>query len=301
MKMTMARKPCLLFDLDSHPVYPSLLYSLDAEPGTLERRNFPDGETYLRVRCAVAGRDCVILADMSRPDPHFLPLAFLAGTLRELGARRVGLVLPYLCYMRQDIRFQEGEALTSALFARQLSPLADWLVTVDPHLHRYHSLDQIYAIPGKVVHGAQLVGQWLQGQQRLLLVGPDEESRQWVSAIAALSGHPWILGSKQRFGDRRVHISLPALDAWHDHEAVIIDDVISSGHTVLQCMAELQAQGITRISCACVHGLFADSIDARLMQEGLRRLVSTNSIPHATNALDLGPLLAEAIAGFLAN
>jgi ribose-phosphate pyrophosphokinase len=299
--MTKAQAACLLFDLDTHPVFPSLLRSLDAEPGTLERRSFPDGESYLRVCSTVAGRDCVILADMSRPDPRFLPLAFLAGTLRELGARSVGLVLPYLCYMRQDIRFQEGEALTSAIFARQVSQLADWLVTVDPHLHRYHSLDQIYAIPGKVVHGAQLIGQWLQGQERLLLVGPDEESRQWVSAIAALSGHPWVLGSKQRFGDRKVGISLPALDAWQDHEAVIIDDVISSGHTVLQCMEELQAQGISRISCACVHGLFADAIDERLMQAGLQRLVSTNSIPHPTNALDLGPLLAAAVAGFLAS
>lgn len=282
----------LLFNLSSHPLGLPLATAIGADSGQLSRRRFPDGESYLRVLDPVQDRDCVILVDLAHPDPEFLPLVFLAETLRESGARQVGLVAPYLSYMRQDIRFNPGEALTSAIFARQLSRVVDWLVTVDPHLHRYHSLDQIYSIPSRVVHGAELLGQWLAAQPKLLLVGPDSESEQWVSAIAAQSGHPFVVGSKQRLGDRKVVIRLPELAPWRDHTAFIIDDVISSGQTVLQCIDTLQQQGITRIGCACVHGLFADGIDSVLRETGLTVLASTNTIPHATNQLDISPLLA---------
>lgn len=289
----------LLFNLSAHPLAEPLAAALGAEAGRLEQRRFPDGESYLRVPDSVQGRDCLILADLAQPDPSYLPLAFLAESLREFGARQVGLVAPYLSYMRQDIRFNEGEALTSAIFARHLSRLVDWLVTVDPHLHRWHSLDQIYSIPSRVVHGAPLLAGWLSGQQRLLLVGPDAESEQWVSAIAAQSGHPFVVGRKQRLGDRNVVIALPDLAPWRDHAAIIIDDVISSGHTVLKCLAALQQQGISRIGCACVHGLFADGVDQVLLQAGLERLASTNTIPHATNALDISPLLVAPIRELL--
>lgn len=290
----------LLFNLASHPLAAPLARALDAEPGQVNRRQFPDGESYLRVLDTVAGRDCVILADLAHPDPQFLPLVFLAESLREFGARQVGLVAPYLSYMRQDIRFNEGEALTSAIFARHVSQLVDWLVTVDPHLHRWHSLDQIYSIPTRVVHGAAMLGQWLAGQQKVLLVGPDSESEQWVSAIAAQSGHPFVVGSKQRLGDRQVVITLPDLAAWRTHTAFIIDDVISSGHTVLQCIDALQQQGLVHIGCACVHGLFADGVDRALREAGLEVLASTNTIPHATNQLDISALLAVPVRELLA-
>ena len=290
----------LLFDLNAHPLAQPLAAALGAEPAALEQRQFPDGETYLRVPGEVAGRDCVILADLARPNAGFLPLVFLASTLREFGAAQVGLVAPYLCYMRQDIRFQPGEALTSAIFARQLSAQVDWLVTVDPHLHRYRSLDEIYRIPTRVVHGASQLGQWLSGQQRILLVGPDAESEQWVSAIAAQSGHPFVVGSKQRRGDREVEVSLPDLAPWQEHTAVIIDDVISSGHTVLDCLAALQRQGLQQVGCACVHGLFAEGVDKLLQESGLAWLVSTNTIGHTSNRIDVSALLAAPVQELLA-
>lgn len=285
----------LLFDLAGHPLAAPLAAALGATPAALEQRQFPDGESYLRVLDAVQDRNCVILADLARPNPRFLPLAFLAAALRELGARQVGLVAPYLCYMRQDIRFHPGEALTSATFARQVSALVDWLVTVDPHLHRYHSLDQIYTIPSRVVHGAGLLGQWLAQQEQVLLVGPDAESEQWVSAIARQSGHPFVVGSKQRHGDRDVRVTLPDLQPWQSRTAIIIDDVISSGHTVLDCLVALRRQGLQQVGCACVHGLFAPGVESMLDAAGLAWLASTNTIAHVTNRIDISPLLVAPI------
>ena len=289
----------LLFCLDAHPLQATLCAGLCAETGLVETRKFPDGESWLRIGSEVAGRQCIILANLVDPDASYLPLCFLSATLRELQAYSVGLVAPYLCYMRQDKRFVTGEAVTSRIFAQLLSQQADWLVTVDPHLHRYHALSEIYSIPTRVVQAAPALAHWLQTQTNLLLVGPDAESEQWVAAIAQHSGHPYVVGTKQRLGDRKVVVTLPKLTAYQHCTAVILDDVIASGHTVLQCMQALQARGIERISCGCIHGIFADAIDQSLLAGGLQQLVSTNTVRHATNQLDVAGLLVPAIREFL--
>ncbi|HMG22455.1 MAG TPA: ribose-phosphate pyrophosphokinase-like domain-containing protein, partial [Kofleriaceae bacterium] len=110
-----------------------------------EIRQFPDGEIYVRIGDGALSGDVAIVGNLS--GENFLRVAFLAGTARELGAARVGLVAPYLAYMRQDSVFKPGEGVTARYFARLVSSTVDWLVTVDPHLHRLDSLGGIYSIP----------------------------------------------------------------------------------------------------------------------------------------------------------
>lgn len=291
----------LLFELEPRlPLFAPLCQRLQADPGSIAGRHFPDGESYLKVLSQAAGRRCILLADLSRPDDKFLPLTFLAATLRELGASQVGLVAPYLCYMRQDCRFSAGEAVTSRIFAERLSRELDWLVTVDPHLHRYRSLDEIYSIPAVAVSGAPALAQWLESQdEELLLVGPDEESRQWVEAIAGRIGQPFVVGEKKRSGDREVEVRLPDLARYRHRTAVIVDDVIASGHTLLETVERLRAAGMQNIDCLAVHGLFAEGADQKLLQSGVRRLVTSNSVPSHYNDVDLSRLLSGPIQALL--
>lgn len=289
------KRKCIVFSLGAQSLSDSLTSGLNAQQGTFESRSFPDGETYLKLTTDVRGADCIVLMDLSRPNAKFLPLIFLTETFRELGAASVGLVAPYLCYMRQDRRFTAGEAITSKLFASTLSRYVDWLVTVDPHLHRYESLAEIYSIPSKVVQGAPALADWLKSQKSVLLVGPDAESEQWVSQIAAISRHPFVIGEKQRRGDRDVVIKLPALASAARQRVMIIDDVIASGYTILQCLKALRLQGVASIGCAAVHGIFADGIDSVLMQSGLAELATTNTIKHSSNCIDISPLLIPAV------
>lgn len=290
----------LLFAPDEHPLAKGLVQRMDMEMGKLETRQFPDGESYLRISSYVQDRDCMILVDMSHPDSKYLPMIFLADTLRELGARSVGLVCPYLPYMRQDRRFVPGEAVSSRLFARMISAHFDWLVTVDPHLHRYASLEKIYPIPATVVQAAPELASWLKDNRNLLLVGPDQESEQWVSEIATLSGHPFAIATKTRYGDRDVRIELPDLSGYHRRKAVIIDDVISTGQTVEECMKALRAQKFHHISCAAIHGIFAEGSDIRLHKAGLKDIVTCNTIVHDSNSIDVGELLVAPIQAQLA-
>ncbi|MBN7820815.1 ribose-phosphate diphosphokinase [Bowmanella yangjiangensis] len=288
-------RPLVLFSPAPHPLQLPLCKQLAAEQGQLESRLFPDGESYLRILSEVKDKDVLVLIDLVHPNDKYLPLIFLLDTLREFGAASVGLLAPYLSYMRQDIRFHDGEAITSKIFAAALSKHMDYLVTVDPHLHRYHSLDQIYSVPSEVVQGAPALANWLKGRDNLLLVGPDAESEQWVAGIAERCGHPFVIGEKRRHGDRDVEITLPDLAAHQHRSAVIIDDVISSGQTILQCMQALNLAGITQQECAAVHGIFAEGAAPMLLEAGLQALATSNSIAHFSNAIDLSPLLIEPI------
>jgi ribose-phosphate pyrophosphokinase len=273
----------------------ALAAELGYEVGPVEMRQFPDRETYLRLLTSPSGRAVVIVCTLDRPNDKLLPLLFAAATARELEASKVGLVAPYLAYMRQDRRFKPGEAVTSRQVAHLLSGAFDWLIAVDPHLHRYGSLAEIYSIPTRIIHAAPLISQWIRmNVANPLIIGPDSESEQWVTAVAKDAGAPHSVLEKTRHGDRSVEIKLRDLDQWKGCTPILVDDIISSGRTMLEAVRLLAAQGWAAPVCIAVHGLFADQSDVLLVQAGAR-VVTSNSIPHLTNGIDLTALLVDAI------
>jgi ribose-phosphate pyrophosphokinase len=272
---------------------------LDGDLGQLETRNFPDGESYLRFRMDPKGREVVLVCTLDRPDPKFLPLAFAAVTARQLGAARVGLVAPYLAYMRQDKRFHEGEAVTSTIFATFIASAFEWLVTVDPHLHRHKSLDEVYSLPTKVVHSAPLIADWIAATERApLVIGPDIESEQWVSEVAVRAGAPYRVLRKERRGDRDVEITIPDLGEFSGRTPVLVDDIVSSGRTMIETARRLREQGMPPPICIAVHVLLSEDAYACL-REVAGDVVSTNSVPHESNRIDVSELLTDPVAAVL--
>lgn len=291
----------LWFTVDNNiELQQGVLSRLDIELGNVLIRHFPDGESYVRVESDCRDRDIIIQCTLTEPDARILPLFFLADTARELGARSVGLIAPYLAYMRQDKRFQVGESVSSRLFAQYLSARFDWLLTVDPHLHRFHTLEDLYGIPCRVIHAAPALTSYIaQAIPNALLIGPDSESEQWVSAIAKMGDMPYQVLQKERRGDREVSVSIPETSRWKHHTPVLIDDMISTGQTLIETIGHLKSAGLNAPICVSVHGLFSESADVRIMAAGAARIVTTNSIVHRTNAIDLAPLIAEALPTML--
>ena len=259
-------------------------------------RRFPDGETYVRIESSVRDRDVTLVCTLDRPDDKVLPLLFTAATARDLGAASVGLIAPYLAYMRQDRRFADGEGVTSTYFASLLSRTFDWLVTVDPHLHRRASLGEIYTIPSEVVHAAPRVAAWIREHvSRPLLIGPDSESAQWVAAVAEQAGAPSIVLEKVRRGDRDVSVSVPEADRWRDHTPVLVDDIVSTARTMIETVGHLRRIGLLAPVCVAVHAVFATGAYGELLATGTKSVVSCDTIPHPSNAIDLAGDLASAV------
>lgn len=263
----------------------------------LESRNFPDGETYLRFTTEVTARDVVLVCTLDQPDAKIPALLFAADTARQLGAARIGLVAPYLCYMRQDKRFKPGEAVTSRSFAALLSRYIDWLVTIDPHLHRYRSLDEIYTIPAAALRAGPLIGAWIsRNVEKPFLVGPDSESRQWVETVAAACGAPWTVMDKTRSGDRAVEEKISSFPLLAGRTAVLLDDIVSSGSTLLEAARILALS--KPVQAIAIHALCDDETERALASAGIR-LAATNTTAASTGVIDVTPLLAEGIAALL--
>ena len=272
------------------------------EAAAWELRAFPDGETHIRFQSDPAGREVVLLCSLDRPNDKVLPLYLAASVARELGARRIGLVLPYLAYMRQDARFHSGEGITAKHFADLLSRTGDWLVTVDPHLHRVKSLDEIYNVPTAVVPAAPAIASWIgRHLNRPLLIGPDEESGQWVAQVAALAGCPSTTLRKERRGDREVSLSVPDLAPWRGCTPVLLDDIASTARTMIAAVARVREAGLAEPVCIAVHPLFAGDAYVELRAAGVADVVCTDTIAHPASRIGMADAIGAAAEGLMAS
>ncbi|HYE48827.1 MAG TPA: ribose-phosphate diphosphokinase [Azospirillaceae bacterium] len=260
---------------------------------------FPDGESLVRLEGAP--RHPVLVRPLDRPNDKLVELQLLAGALRERGAEAATLVAPYLAYMRQDMEFRPGEVVSQRIMGRWLSGLFDRIVTVDPHLHRTDDLAKVF--PGRAAHAltaAPLIGAWARAQGAgadWVVLGPDEESAPLIEAAAAAAGTRALVGRKERRGDRDVTVTLPA-DAGLDGATVLlVDDVVSSGGTMLDAAAAAWRAGAARILAATTHALFTPEAEAAFRAAGIERTVSCDGVPHPSNAIPLAGLLAAALAG----
>jgi ribose-phosphate pyrophosphokinase len=273
---------------------------LPCQSGKIDVHRFPDGEACPRLITPVAGRDVIFICALDRPDDKIMGLYLSACVARELGARSVGLVIPYLPYMRQDAHFSAGDGVTSAHFARLLSSCCDWLVTVDPHLHRHHALSDIYSVPTRVVHAAPLIAQWIADNVAVpIVVGPDSESKQWVSEVASLADCPYTILTKKRSGDRNVEVSLPDTSGWDGMTPVLVDDIVSTARTMIAAAVQIESVRMAPPVCIGVHALFAGGGYAALHQAGVERIVSCNTVAHSTNKIDVCPAIADAVRDLL--
>lgn len=267
------------------------------EVGELDLHRFPDGECCPRYLIPVAGRDVVLAACMDDPDAKLFALQLCAAVASELGARSVGFVLPYLPYMRQDTVFLPGQGTSARHVGRLLSACADWLVTIDPHLHRFATLDRAYGIPAQAASSAAALAAWIRANvPHPWMVGPDSESAQWVEQVAAMVGCAGTVLEKTRHGDRSVSVRLTAPPPAGLGTPVLLDDIASSGHTMAAAIDCLRQAGAAAPVCLVVHPLFAgDALDV-IARAGPARIVSCNTLAHPSNAVDICPVLAEAIA-----
>jgi ribose-phosphate pyrophosphokinase len=261
----------------------------------IARHRFPDGELKLRLPEQLPPR-IAVLRSLDQPNEKLVELLLAARTARTLGATQLTLIAPYLAYMRQDMAFAPGEAVSQRIVGSFLADLFDAVITVDPHLHRIQTLDEAVPVPRAIVlSGAPLLADLIaQRRPQALLIGPDEESAQWVAQAAARHGLDHGVCRKVRYGDRHVEIALPDVDVRH-RPVVLLDDMASSGHTLAQAARGLLAAGAASVDVAVTHALFAGDAGHLLWDAGIRQVWSTDCIAHPSNAVRMAPAIAAAL------
>jgi ribose-phosphate pyrophosphokinase len=264
---------------------------------------FPDGE--IRVTVGPASATTIIYASLDRPNDTLIALLFAAEALRRGGAKRLVLVAPYLCYMRQDTAFHEGEAISQKVIGPLLARCIDRVVTVDAHLHRTADITAVFpGIQADNLSAMPTISDTLRRtglDPATVVAGPDAESLPWVSDLAGRLGLSYTVARKTRRGDRSVAIEfLQDRASIAGRPALIVDDIVSSGGTMIACAKALTAAGATAIDAVVTHALFPEAACKQMASSGIRSIRSTQSVPHFTNAIVLDELFADALKGELA-
>jgi len=256
---------------------------------------FPDGE--IRVTTGPAAMTTIVYASLDRPNDKLIALLFAAEALRRNGAKRLVLLAPYLCYMRQDTAFHPGEAISQGAIGQLLARTVDRVITVDAHLHRTPDIGAVF--PGIEADNLSAVPAFAQALRAsgfdpsTLVVGPDAESQNWVGDLAERLGLATAVAHKTRHGDRTVEIAGTVSPA--GRPVLLIDDIVSSGGTLIACAGALKAAGARTIDVIITHALYPPEMAAAFAAAGIGSVRSSFSVPHPTNAIRLDDIFAAAL------
>jgi len=261
----------------------------------VDRHRFPDGELKLRLPASLPAK-VIVYRSLVNPNEKLIELLFVAQTARQLGAKDLTLIAPYLAYMRQDIAFHEGEVVSQKIIGRFLAQVFDGLVTIDPHLHRVATLEEASPVKRAItLSGAPLLGDYIAQQiPDAFLLGPDSESAQWIASAAKKHGFDHAACEKIRRGDKDVQVQLPAVDL-KGRRVVILDDVASSGRTLAKATHAALEAGASSVDVAVTHALFADDALQVIREAGVRHIWSTDCIAHESNVVSITAMLTEAL------
>lgn len=289
-------KNCILFDLfHDSPLTSQLAEKSGLKTGLLELSYFADMEAYVRIDTKVKDKTVIVIARLDHPNDRFLPLMFVLDTLKDMGAKKIILVSPYIPYMRQDTKFKAGEALTYKIFSGFFKGKMNTLVTIDPHLQRFHKLNELYKNKCIVIHAAPLISDWInENLKNTVIIGPDQGSKSWIEKIAKKTESPFYIMKKYRKKDGSVRVTIPKIKDTK-RLPVFIDDIISKGDALSAGMNEMLTRGFKDPVCIGVHGIFDKDVYNKLTKSGAQQIVTTNTVPNFTSKIDVTDLLLQGL------
>ncbi|MBI2135417.1 ribose-phosphate diphosphokinase [Candidatus Woesearchaeota archaeon] len=263
----------------------------------LNAKRFPDGEIYVRFMKNVKGKDVVLVQSFyGYINDCVVEAIFAAETARELGAKSVTLVAPYFAYLRQDSRFNPGECISIKVIGKLFSRYFDKIIVIDPHLHRQTKLKDLFSTKiDKLTTNPYIADYIKKNIKNPLIVGPDWESYKWAQRVAEKIGYPFVILNKKRLSGRKVKITINKKIDIGNKNIVFVDDIISTGHTILEAAKKLKRLGAEKFCCIAVHGLFVEHALEKLRKAKIN-VITTNTIPNKVSKIDVSGLVAEKLS-----
>lgn len=268
---------------------------IKAQYSELTTKHFPDGELYIKFEISLKNKEVIFVQTLYPANEALLEIILAAHTAKELGAKKIKLVTPYLAYIRQDKRFNPGEAVSSKIIGKLLE-IFDEIITIDPHLHRFKSLREVFHTKTKRLTSNELIKKYISKTfKNSVIIGPDEESHQWAKEIALSIGANVAILKKKRFSPTKVRISVKSQVDLKGKNIVIIDDILSTGKTVLETVKSIKEQKPKSIRVIAIHGLFTDKKVYAEIKRSVKEIITTNTIENKHSKIDVAQLVADSL------
>lgn len=267
---------------------------LNAKYSKTKVSSFPDGDLYLQFNCDLKGEK-VVIVESFQPNSNdaLLSIYFAAKTAKDLGAKKVILVSPYLAFMRQDKRFKSGECINAHVMAGLINSCVDKFLTIDPHLHRITKMKEVFTIPAKNLTANDVIADFIKKKfKNEIIIGPDWESYQWADKISARVGVEDTVLEKDRHSYRNVDVKVKDDIDITGKNVIIVDDIISTGNTMIKAAQKAKKMGAKTITAIGVHGLFVENA-LKKMDKYFDNIYSVNTIEHDTNKIDITPVIID--------
>jgi len=261
----------------------------------LEVKKFPDGELNVRFKKNLKKKRVILVQSFYGNVNDKIIETILAGyTAKNLGAKKVNLLALYFPYFRQDKRFREGEAISIQIISKLFTSAFDKIYFVDPHLHRIHKVKEVFS-NGKKISVIPIIVEYLKKLKlkNPVFIGPDKESHQWAREAAKELGDAFIF-KKTRRGSRDVSIKKSSNLEKNDverNDVVILDDIISTGNTMLETVKGIKKLKPKRIFCVGIHGLFVGDSLENLKKYA--KVITTNTISSDVSKIDISKIGKE--------
>ena len=265
---------------------------LDDRLCPVETRKFPDGERYIRVKSEVDGEVTVVQSTGYPQDENLMELLFMMENLKDLGADYIRVVIPYFGYGRQERRFKSGEAVSARIVARLLEAAgADEIITVNLH---ENCLSEFFTVPVTELSAMPLIARHISFLDNLVIIAPDKGAMGHAREVSSILGCECDYMEKVRLSPETVETRVRDLDV-EGMDAVVVDDIISTGGTIVNAAGILRNCGASSITVCCVHPVLVEDALLKIFSAGVERVIATDTLKSEVSEISVAPLIAEAI------
>ncbi|MBT8172114.1 ribose-phosphate diphosphokinase [Candidatus Bathyarchaeota archaeon] len=270
---------------------------LKAKTVEVTLKEFPDGEYSLRFKDEVVDEDIVVVQTTGPPqDTNIMQLILMLDAAKDLGAKKVTAVVPYLAFARQDKRFLTGEVVSAKTIVKLIENSGiERFITVN--IHAKKTLKN-FKVPNMNLSAITLLADHFKhrGLYGAFSLSPDKGAIGLAEEADKIleGGHGWLRKERDRYtGEIQVeekNLNVKGLDV------IVFDDIISTGGTIARAIKMLKNQGARRVFAACVHPLLIGDAKNKILNSGAEEIVGTDSIASSIKSVSLAPMISEALS-----
>jgi len=256
----------------------------------IETRRFPDGERYIRINGEVP-REVVVIQSTGYPqDENLMELFLLLKNLKSLGVERTRVVIPYFGYGRQERRFKSGEAVSAVIVAELLEAAgASEIYSINLH---EKNIKQFFKIPVHEISAMPLIANYIKETvDDPMIIGPDKGALGFAEEISGILNCECDYLEKTRISPEKVETKPKNLDV-SGRDVVIIDDIISTGGTIVNASKLLRKLGAKKVVVGCVHPVLVEDALLKIFAAGVNDVFGTDTLRSDVSTISVAPLVA---------